>query len=69
MRHVLTRLIIICVLLPFGAVYGSRDQTPELAFDEAQTVYGPICTLPRIIKLRLTGVVSSEIAVQHRLRF
>ena len=39
MRHVLTRLIIICVLLPFGAVYGSRAQTPELAFDEAQAVY------------------------------
>ena len=30
---------------------------------------GPMCTLPRIIKTCHTGVVSSEIALQPRLRF
>ena len=30
---------------------------------------GPKTRFPRIIKIRLTGVVSSEIPLQHRLRY
>lgn len=39
MRHLLARLILVLTLTPFAATHAIVNQTPDLAFNEAQTVY------------------------------